>query len=171
MRNVNLAGTLSGFVGGLFAAYVMTRFGPPGAGPSPAVASVSPRAAATATSAAVVSAERIQLTDAGGRVRAELAMSRDGAPGIFFYDTKGRNRLVLGLYSPAESEYPFVVLNDVQQRAVGIFRVFGTRETPVVVLKNQGQDRSIYGLNAGSTDPFLVNYSRDGRKLSLFGDF
>ena len=169
MRTFNLAGTLSGFVGGLLAAYVMTYVGP-GANASPRTYDPPPRAA-LATSAAVVSAERIQLTDAGGRVRAELAMSRDGAPGIFFYDTKGRNRLVLGLYSPAESEYPFVVLNDVQQRAVGIFRVFGNRETPVVVLKNQGQDRSIYGLNAGSTDPFLVNYARDGKKLSVFGDF
>ncbi len=98
-------------------------------------------------------------------------MSPDGGPGIFFYDTKGRNRLVLGLYSPAESEYPFVVLNDTQQQAAGILRLYGGRETPVVVLKNKGQDRSIYGLNPNSTEPFLVNYSSDGKKTNAFGNF
>jgi len=128
-------------------------------------------AAAAATQQDVVSAGRIRLLDASGRTRAELAMSPDGGPGMFFYDTKGRNRLVLGLYSPAESEYPFVVLNDTQQQAAGIFRLYGGRETPVVVLKNKGQDRSIYGLNPGSTEPFLVNYSGDGKKTSAFGSY
>jgi hypothetical protein len=63
------------------------------------------------------------------------------------------------------------VLNDTQLRAAGIFRLYGGRETPVVVLKNQGRDRSIYGLNPNSTDPFLVHYSSDGTKTSAFGDF
>ena len=98
-------------------------------------------------------------------------MSSDGGPALFFFDSAGRNRLVLGLYSPAESEYPFVVLNDTQQRAAGIFRLFGARETPVVVLKNQGRDRSIYGLNPGSLEPFLVNYSGDGKKGDVFGKY
>src|ERR1700694_5577464 len=88
------------------------------------------------------------------KTRAELAISPDGGPGLFFYDTRGRNRLVLGLYSAAESEYPFVVLNDSQQQAAGIFRLYGGRETPVVVLKNKGQDRSIYGLNSNLTEAF-----------------
>jgi len=76
---------------------------------------------------------------------------------------------VLGLYSPAESEYPFVVLNDTQQHAAGIFRLYGGHETPVVVLKNRGRDRSIYGLNPSSLEPFLVNYSGDGKKSDVFG--
>jgi hypothetical protein len=75
------------------------------------------------------------------------------------------------VYSPAESEYPFVVLNDTHQQAAGIFRLFGSQETPVVVLKHRGQDRSVYGLNPASTEPFLVNYSGDGRKSSAFGQF
>jgi hypothetical protein len=78
---------------------------------------------------------------------------------------------VLGLYSPAESEYPFVVLNDSRQLAAGIFRLFGAQETPVVVLKNKGADRSVFGLNPGSTEPFLVNYSVDGKKTAVFGTF
>jgi hypothetical protein len=64
-----------------------------------------------------------------------------------------------------------VVLNDTQLRAAGIFRLYGGRETPVVVLKNEGRDRSIYGLNPSSTEPFLVHYSSNGSKTSVFGDF
>jgi len=127
--------------------------------------------AAAAQPQEVLSARRIQLVDNTGRTRAELAMSPDGGPGIFFYDMAGRNRLVLGLYASSESEQPFVVLNDTQQHAAGIFRLFGPRETPVVVLKNQGRDRSVYGLNPNSLEPFLVNYSSDGRKTSAFGEF
>ena len=78
---------------------------------------------------------------------------------------------MLGLYSPAESEYPFVVLNDTHQAAAGIFRLFGAQETPVVVLKNKGADRSIFGLNPNSTDPFLVNYSADRKKTEVFGNY
>ena len=163
MRNSYLMGVFSGFVGGLLGAYIL--------GHLDRVSPWAPAFAATAPRQDVVSAARIQLLDATGRTRAELAMSPNGGPGIFFYDTKGRNRLVLGLYSPAESEYPFVVLNDTQQEAAGIFRLYGGRETPVVVLKNKGRDRSIYGLNPNSTEPFLVNYSGDGRKSSAFGNF
>jgi hypothetical protein len=164
MRKFYLAGLLSGFIGGLFGAYVLGHIERVATG-------VHLPTAQVATQQEVISAQRIRLMDAAGRARAELAMSQDGGPGIFFYDTKGRNRLELGLYSPAESEYPFVVLNDTQLRAAGIFRLYGGRETPVVVLKNQGRDRSIYGLNPNSTDPFLVNYSSDGKKTSVFGDF
>jgi len=166
MRSSYLVGLLSGFVGGLMGAYLLAH-------PDciNVWAPVTAAAAASAQQQDVVSARRIQLIDATGRARAELAMSPDGGPGIFFYDTRGRNRLVLGLYSPAESEYPFVVLNDTQQHAAGIFRLFGGRETPVVVLKTNGQDRSVYGLHPASTEPFLVNYSSDGRKTNAFGNF
>jgi len=163
MRKFYLAGLFSGFIGGVLAASVLGYI---------------ERAATTVNVSAepiaaheVLSAQRIQLVDSTGSARAELAMSPNGGPGIFFYDTKGRDRLELGLYSPAESEYPFVVLNDTQSRAAGIFRLYGGSETPVVVLKNQGRDRSIYGLNPTSTDPFLVNYSNRGQKTSTFGDF
>ena len=164
MRNSYLVGLFSGLVGGLLGAYLLAHSQSVGGW-------AAVKTAAAATQQDVISARRIQLVDASGRARAELAMSPDGGPGIFFYDIKGRNRLVLGLYSPAESEYPFVVLNDTQQHAAGIFRLFGGRETPVVVLKANGQDRSVYGLNPGSTEPFLVNYSSDGKKTSAFGNF
>jgi hypothetical protein len=161
MNKTYVAGVLSGFIGGMVGALVLGHLD---------LRSVLPQAAA-AGQQDVLSASRIRLLDATGRTRAELAMSPDGGPGFFFYDTKGRNRLVLGLYSPAESEYPFVVLNDTHQLAAGIFRLFGGQETPVVVLKNKGADRSVFGLNPVSTEPFLVNYSSDRKKTAVFGTF
>jgi hypothetical protein len=155
-----VTGALSGFIGGIIGAYLLGHLG---------INIVLPQAAAAAPD--VVSASRIRLLDGTGRARAELAMSPDGAPGLFFYDTHGRNRLVLGIYSPAENEYPFVVLNDTHQLAAGIFRLFGGEETPVVVFKNKGADRSIFGLNPNSTEPFLVNYSADRKKTAVFGSY
>jgi hypothetical protein len=160
MNKAYVAGALSGFLGGIIGAYALGALG---------LRSVLPQAAPATQD--LVSASRIRLLDATGRARAELAMSPDGGPGLFFYDSHGRNRLVLGLYSPAESEYPFVVLNDTHQAAAGIFRLYGTQETPVVVLKNKGADRSIFGLNPVSTDPFLVNYSADRKKTDIFGNY
>ena len=119
----------------------------------------------------VLVAGRVELRDGSGKVRAELAMSPDGGPGLFFFDRAGRTRLVMGLYSPAENEGPSVVLNDPQQHAAGIFRLFGPRDTPVIVLKSQGRDRSIYGLNPNSSDPFLANYASDGTKSDIFGHY
>ncbi|HEY0748193.1 MAG TPA: hypothetical protein VGD63_15940 [Steroidobacteraceae bacterium] len=161
MSKTYLAGMVSGFLGGIVGAVLIGHF---------TLGSVIPQSSAAAVQD-VVSASRIRLLDGTGRTRAELVMSPDGGPGLFFYDTKGRNRLVLGLYSPAESEYPFVVLNDTHNEAAGIFRLFGAEETPVVVLKNKGADRSILGLNPSSTDPFLVNYSTDRKKTAVFGNF
>jgi hypothetical protein len=39
------------------------------------------------------------------------------------------------------------------------------------VLKNQGRDRSVYGLNPTSMDPFLANYAGDGKKSDVFGSY
>lgn len=164
MKITQLAGILSGFAGGLIGAYVLPHV-------DRGSATMVPLAAAAAVQQDVVTASRIRLVDAGGKVRAELTMSKDGGPALFFFDTAGRNRLVLGLYAPAESEYPFVVLNDTQQHAAGIFRLFGGKETPVVVLKNQGRDRSIYGLNAANTEPFITNFASDGKRTDVFGKF
>jgi hypothetical protein len=160
MSKMYVAGLMSGFLGGMLGAFVLGHLSLP---------LISPASAAPLQE--MISVGRIRMVDATGRTRAELAMSPDGGPGLFFYDSKGRNRLVLGLYSPAESEYPFVVLNDTHNEAAGIFRLFGGQETPVVVLKNKGADRSILGLNPSSTEPFLVNYSTDRKKTAVFGSF
>jgi hypothetical protein len=166
MKSPYLAGLVSGFAGGLLGAYLFVH---PGRSDVALPAAGSAQPAAATDNQRVISAARMRLLDSAGRARAELAMSGDGGPALFFYDTGGRIRLVLGLYSPAESEYPFVVLNDTDQNAAGIFRLYGGRETPVVVLKNKGRDRSIYGLNPNSTEPFLVTYHGDGGKTDVFG--
>lgn len=158
------AGVLGGLLGVIAGAYVASRVAQL---PTPP-ASARP---AHEHASDVVSASRVELLDAGGKVRAELAMSGDGGPALFFFDSAGRNRLVLGLYSAAEGEAPSVVLNDAQQRAAGIFRLFGSRDTPAVVLKNKGQDRSVYGLDPSSADPFLVNYDGKGSKNNAFGNY
>jgi hypothetical protein len=160
MTKTFFAGLVAGVIGGIVGAYVLIHLDSHTL-VSPAYASAQPQN--------VISANRIELIDAGGKVRAELAMSTDGGPSLFFFDSAGRNRLVLGLYSPAEGEAPSVVLNDPQQRAAGIFRLFGAHDTPVVVLKSQGRDRSVYGLNPTSLDPFLANYAGDGKKTDVFG--
>jgi len=164
MTKTFLAGILAGLIGGIAGSFLLVHLtqGP---------ALVSPASAAAARSREVVAANRIQLVDASGKVRAELAMSLDGGPALFFYDSAGRNRMVLGLYSPAEGEAPSVVLNDAEQHAAGIFRLFGAHDTPVVVLKSKGRDRSVYGLNPTSTDPFLANYTGDGKKSDVFGSY
>lgn len=156
MRNATIAGISAGFVGGLLGAAMLGHFASAGE---------------SRLRQPTVDATEVRLIDARGKVRAELAMSPEGGPALFFFDTQGRNRLVLGLYAASEKEAPFVVLNDPAQRAAGIFRLFGPNDTPVVVLKNGGADRSIYGLNPRSLEPFLVNYGGDGRKDALFGKY
>ncbi len=151
-----------GLLGGLLGGYLMTLI---------THGDYRLPASQTAATPDVLSAHRLRLLDNAGKTRAELALTGDGGVGLFFFDTQGRNRLVLGLYSTAEKENPFVVLNDTHQAAAGIFRVFGDHESPVIVLKNKGQDRSIYGLNPGSLEPFLVNVAADGKKTPLFGSF
>jgi hypothetical protein len=164
MKNAHIASLLIALMGGFSGAYVFDYW-------NRGSALVPEVSAATTIQQQVISASRVRLTDGSGKLRAELAMSGDGGPALFFFDSSGRNRLVLGLYSPAEGEYPFVVLNDTRQNAAGIFRLFGAREAPVVVLKNNGRDRSIYGLNPNSSEPFLVNYSSDGKKSDVFGKY
>jgi len=164
MNRTLLAGIVGGLIGGLAVAELIVHGPSNGVGLQTAVAN-------PAHPQDVLAAGRIELRDASGKLRAELAMSPDGGPALFFFDNAGKNRLVVGLYSAAENEAPSLVLNDPQQRAAGIFRLFGPRDTPVLVLKNGGRDRSVYGLSPSSTDPFLANYASDGTKSDVFGRY
>lgn len=164
MNRTLLAAISGGLIGGLLSAGLVVHIHKQGL-------LVQTAAIAQAHPQEVLAAGRIELRDANGKLRAELAMSADGGPALFFFDSQGRNRLVMGLYSPAEYEAPSLVLNDPQQRAAGILRLFGPRDTPVFVLKSQGRDRSVYGLNANSSDPFLANYASDGAKSDVFGHY
>ena len=110
MNRTLLAGIVGGLVGGLATAELAVYT------PQKGVA-VQTANAAPGHPQDVLAASRIELRDASGKLRAELALSADGGPALFFFDSAGRNRLVMGLYSPAENEAPSLVLNDPQQRA------------------------------------------------------
>jgi len=86
MTRTFFTGVAGGLIGGIVGAYLLIHFHDGSAMPAPA------HAAATRAQG-VVSATRIQLVDAGGKMRAELAMSVDGGPALFFFDTAGRNRM------------------------------------------------------------------------------
>src|SRR5260370_16432068 len=116
MTNTFFAGVVTGLLGGIVGASLVIHLDRSGTTPSAFAATTRPQD--------VVSAGRIQLTDAAGKVRAELATSGDGGPALFFYDSAGRNRMVLGLYSSAEGEAPSLVLNDSQQHPPALFRRF-----------------------------------------------
>ena len=99
MANTFIAGAAAGLIGGVAGAFLFTRLDHGRATATPAYVPMSRRAD-------IVSANRIQLIDLSGKVRAEFAMTPDNGPALFFYDSAGRNRLVLGLYSAAEGEGP-----------------------------------------------------------------
>src|SRR5260370_7024402 len=98
MTKTFFAGVVAGLLGGIVGALLLIYFDRSRTMPSAFAATTHPQD--------VVSASRIRLIDASGKVRAELATSGDGGPALFFYDSAGRNRLVLGLYSPAKRQPP-----------------------------------------------------------------
>jgi len=161
LNDTLVAAIIGGLIGGLSGALIVMHVTPS--------SRIVQESAATPPSSSVVVAKRIELLDADGKLRAELAMSPDGGPGLFFFDSRGRNRLAMGLYAATEYEAPSLVLNNPDQQAAGIFRLFGPRDTPVVVLKSQGRDRSIYGLDVKSSEPFLTNFSGNGTQSDVFG--
>lgn len=114
-----------------------------------------------------IRASEIRLVDSSNRTRLQFALGEGGSPAIFFMDSKGRVRFSLGLYSPAEGELPVIAMNDINGNAAGLLRLVG-EDSPYLILKSKGQDRSIFGLKQDK--PFLVNYNSDGKKL-IFGDY
>jgi hypothetical protein len=120
--------------------------------------------------AAVVKAEEFQLLDREGNLRAQLAMAREGGPGLFFYDSQRRLRLVLGVYPPGEGDLPFVVLNDSDQNAAGLFRLVGNHQVPYVIFKKGGRDRGILGLTGAASDRvFFSEHGNSGTRYLIGG--
>jgi hypothetical protein len=120
----------------------------------------------TTLRSSVLSTHTLEVVGADGRRQIVMGTSGEGSPGIWIFDRNGKVRLSIGLYGDNNAS---VVLNDEREQAVQIFRTVGERSAPVLVMKSQGRDRIVMGLNGASQDPFLVLYGVDGAKQSVFG--
>ena len=129
----------------------------------------APGATAQAASPpSVVSTHTLEVVGADGRRQLVIGTGTEGSPGIWVYDRNGKVRLSLGLYGDNNAS---LVLNDENEQAVQIFRTVGAQSAPVLVMKAQGRDRIVMGLNGPGQDPFLVLYGADGTKQSVFGRY
>jgi len=124
--------------------------------------------AQAASAASVVSTHTLEVVGSDGRRQLVIGTGTEGSPGIWVYDRNGKVRLSLGLYGDNNAS---LVLNDENEQAVQIFRTVGTQSAPVLVMKAQGRDRIVMGLNGQGQDPFLVLYGADGTKQSVFGRY
>lgn len=114
----------------------------------------------------VVAARAFELVNEQGRRTVLMAMAREGSPALWFFDANGKARLNFCLYEDGNAG---IVLNDEDERAVQIFRTVGPKSAPVLVMKSQGRDRLVMGVNATSQEPFLVTWDSEGKKTAAFG--
>ncbi len=112
----------------------------------------------------VVRAQRFELVDAEGRVRALLAMSLDGRPGLAFLDEKGEGRagLVLG------TDGPTLELWDKKGKLRARLAVHPDLGPALTLHDEQGVMRA--GLLAGTDGrPGLAFLDEKGKPLTLLG--
>jgi hypothetical protein len=124
--------------------------------------------AQTTSAVSVVSTRTLEVVGADGRRQLVMGTGTEGSPGIWIYDRNGKVRLSLGLYGDNNAS---IVLNDESEQAVEIFRTVGPHSVPVLVMKAQGRDRIVMGLDGPGQDPFLVLYGTDGAKQRVFGNY
>lgn len=84
------------------------------------------------------------LTSPNGNTTAQLTTSGEGTPALFFYDAKHTTRISIGLYPDGA---PGIVLNDDTGKASAILRLVESNGSPVLVLKENGQDQLIIDKN------------------------
>jgi len=90
--------------------------------------------------AEVVRSEDFVLTGNGGKTIGRMTTSGEGTPALFMYDNNGVVRISIGLYADGA---PGVVLNDEKGLAGAIMRLVNNDGRPVLVLKEDGQDKYI----------------------------
>lgn len=113
-------------------------------------------------------AKNIEVVSNDNRKLITMGTSGENSAAMWFFDKNGKYRLNLGLYGDGNA---MIVLADEKELAVQILRTFGPKNSPVLVMKNDGRDRIVMGLNPGTQDPFLVHYDSKGKKEKVFGDF
>lgn len=94
--------------------------------------------------AQIVRSENFVLTDAAGNMTAQLTTGGEGTPALFFYDAHNIPRISIGLYGDG---VPGIVLNDEKWNAGAILRLVDNAGNPVLVLKENGQDKYIIDKN------------------------
>lgn len=98
----------------------------------------------------------------------------DGQPGLFLYGEDSRVRLQLGTYNGSgERGLPIIGLSDNANRLRMLFRLAGSDEAPVIIMKDaNGRDRLVMGLAlGGSGTPFLSIVDEKGQKKDIFGTY
>lgn len=100
--------------------------------------------------AETVSSENFILRDANGNMTAQLTTSGEGTPAFFMYDTAGVVRVSIGLYGDGA---PGVVLNDNKGLAGAILRLVDSGGDPVLVLKENGEDKKIIDVRGRVSEP------------------
>ncbi len=94
--------------------------------------------------AQAVTSDDFVLKNAKGETTARLTTSGEGTPALFFYDANQKIRISIGLYGDG---VPGVVLNDENEKAGAIMRLVTNQGEPVLVLKENGQDKLIIDKN------------------------
>jgi len=121
----------------------------------------------------VIAAKSFQLVNDNGKVIGTWASCGPQAGCLNFYDDNNNVRLQLGLYSaPSEKGMPFVGLFDEKYQIKELLRLYGPALAPVLVQKNNDQDRMILGLDLhDSEEAFQVSFGKDGVSHVQFGNY
>lgn len=114
----------------------------------------------------IITAAGFNLVDSKGRLRGQLALAKEGPPGLWLMDERGVARAIIGLYADGSSYYG---LQDKNGAMIQLARSVGSDETPLLIFKRQGADSMIMGLNPSDKMPFLMRYEADKKRTHLFG--
>ena len=98
----------------------------------------------TTHAADVLTAREFQLIGPNGRMTAQLTTSQEGTPAFFLYDSSGKVKLNLAIYPDGA---PGIILFDNHNQAAALLRLTDNNGHPVLVFKENGQDKMIVGLH------------------------
>ena len=111
----------------------------------------------------ILTASAFNLVDDQGRLRAQLAFSKEGPPGLWLMDDKGTARAIVGLYADQTAH---IGLQDERGQMIQLMRSYGPKNSPLHIFKYRGEDKMITGLNPGADPvPFLMSYDGPTKKI------